>query len=240
MGGQACVLYGAAEFSRDVDLALLSDPANLERLTTALADLEASVIAVPPFEPEHLEAGLAVHFRCRHPDLQGLRLDVMTRMRGVDSFDQLWHRRTTFSFDEETLDTLSLPDLVASKKTQRDKDWPMIRRLVEVNYLTHRTEPTPERIAFWLNELRTPELLVEAAQAHPGEAEAAFEQRPVLRLVTQADLEGGTLGEALREEESAERRADATHWRPLKKRLEQLRHQANLALRANLGGPGEP
>ena len=29
MGGQACVLYGAAEFSRDLDLALLPDPANL-------------------------------------------------------------------------------------------------------------------------------------------------------------------------------------------------------------------
>lgn len=26
MGGQACVLYGAAEFSRDLDLALLLDP----------------------------------------------------------------------------------------------------------------------------------------------------------------------------------------------------------------------
>jgi len=29
MGGQACVLYGAAEFSRDLDLALLPDPTNL-------------------------------------------------------------------------------------------------------------------------------------------------------------------------------------------------------------------
>ena len=32
MGGQACVLYGAAEFSRDLDLALLPDPDNLDRL----------------------------------------------------------------------------------------------------------------------------------------------------------------------------------------------------------------
>ncbi|HEY2290168.1 MAG TPA: hypothetical protein VGM86_05635 [Thermoanaerobaculia bacterium] len=29
MGGQACVLYGAAEFSRDLDLALLPDPAKV-------------------------------------------------------------------------------------------------------------------------------------------------------------------------------------------------------------------
>jgi hypothetical protein len=30
MGGQACVFYGAAEFSRDTDLAILANSANLE------------------------------------------------------------------------------------------------------------------------------------------------------------------------------------------------------------------
>ena len=32
MGGQACVFYGAAEFSRDTDFAILADAANLARL----------------------------------------------------------------------------------------------------------------------------------------------------------------------------------------------------------------
>lgn len=137
MGGQACVLYGAAEFSRDLDLALFAEPGNLERLKAALAELEAISIAVPPFERRHLEAGLAVHFRCQHPEANGLRIDVMTRMRGVAPFQELWSRRTTFEIADEVLEVLSLPDLVASKKTQRDKDWPMVRRLVEVNYLGH-------------------------------------------------------------------------------------------------------
>ncbi len=35
MGGQACVFYGAAEFSRDTDLLILADPANLARLEVA-------------------------------------------------------------------------------------------------------------------------------------------------------------------------------------------------------------
>ena len=43
MGGQACVLYGAAEFSRDTDLAILSSEANAERLRKALGALEAEV-----------------------------------------------------------------------------------------------------------------------------------------------------------------------------------------------------
>jgi hypothetical protein len=32
MGGQACVFYGAAEFSRDLDLLILSDADNLSRI----------------------------------------------------------------------------------------------------------------------------------------------------------------------------------------------------------------
>ncbi len=49
MGGQACVFYGAAEFSRDLDLLVLADPQNLDRLHLALELLQAVSIAVPPF-----------------------------------------------------------------------------------------------------------------------------------------------------------------------------------------------
>jgi hypothetical protein len=43
MGGQACVLYGAAEFSRGLDVAILPDPDNLDRLHRALGGLDAEV-----------------------------------------------------------------------------------------------------------------------------------------------------------------------------------------------------
>jgi hypothetical protein len=36
MGGQACVFYGAAEFSRDTDLLVLAESTNLEHLQIAL------------------------------------------------------------------------------------------------------------------------------------------------------------------------------------------------------------
>ena len=35
MGGQACVFYGGAEFSRDTDFAILADAENLKRLQRA-------------------------------------------------------------------------------------------------------------------------------------------------------------------------------------------------------------
>jgi len=39
MGGQACVFYGGAEFSRDTDFAIEADAANLERLNAAMREL---------------------------------------------------------------------------------------------------------------------------------------------------------------------------------------------------------
>jgi hypothetical protein len=95
MGGQACVLYGAPEFSRDTDLAILGNAENLTRLSAALSELDAVVIAVPPFEGRYLERGHAIHFECRNPDVAGMRIDVMGRLRGVDPFPDLWARRST-------------------------------------------------------------------------------------------------------------------------------------------------
>src|SRR3954463_12517638 len=47
MGGQACVFYGAAQFSKDVDLALLASDENFSRVLAALRELQAKRIAVP-------------------------------------------------------------------------------------------------------------------------------------------------------------------------------------------------
>jgi hypothetical protein len=222
MGGQACVFYGAAEFSRDTDLAILASSENLARLQSALTDLQAEVIAVPPFEAKYLRKGHAIHFRCHHPDALGMRVDVMTKMRGVDSFQKLWSRRTTLSIDEGTINLMSLPDLVQAKKTQRDKDWPMLRRLIEVNYFENRERPTREQIRFWFLELRTPDLLIELAQSQGKIPAYLYRKRPLLELaVTGAK---SSLADALLAEEQREREADRRYWAPLKKELESLRH----------------
>jgi hypothetical protein len=83
MGGQACVFHGAAELSRDTDFAIVAETANLRRLPKALDDLKAEVIAVPAFELNYLRKGHAVHFRCYHPEAFRVRIDVMSKMRGL-------------------------------------------------------------------------------------------------------------------------------------------------------------
>ena len=222
MGGQACILYGGAEFSRDIDFAILASEENLTQLRACLDELDAEVIAVPPFSQEYLERGHAIHFRCKTPEAEGLRVDVMTKMRGLDDFERLWERRNSIRLDDGTeYQLLSLPDLVKAKKTQRDKDWPMIRRLIEADYFADRDRPKQGQIEFWLLELRTPELIVEIAEAHPALARSLESFRPLLTLASigNADL----LAEAVLSEERAEREADREYWQPLKAELEQLR-----------------
>jgi hypothetical protein len=222
MGGQACVFYGAAEFSRDTDFAILASPLNLARLRDALKDLQARVIAVPPFEARFLRRGHAIHFRCRHPEALGMRIDIMSRMRGVAPFPKLWARRTTIELPDGSLcDLLSLPDLVQAKKTQRDKDWVMLRRLLEAHFFQNRKKPTAGMARFWLRELRTPELLIEVAQANRRLFSRLAAVRPLLALV--APGKEAMLAQALKDEEEQERERDRQYWLPLKSELETLR-----------------
>jgi hypothetical protein len=220
MGGQACVLYGAAEFSRDVDLVFLLDEANLEVLKTLLTELGAKVTDVPPFEQKYLQRGHSVHFWCYAPGDERIRLDLMAKLRGVDPFPELWERRTTAVGPEgETYELLSLPDLILAKKTQRDKDWPMIRRLVEADFF--RGGWSEERCLFWLRELRTPELLVRVATDHPELA--ARVHRAAVVAASTGDV--AAVEAALIEEERLERQRDRDYWVPLRRELEELRRE---------------
>jgi len=224
MGGQACVLYGAAEFSRDTDFAFLANTTNLERLRRALTELRAIEIAVPPFELKYLKRGHAIHFRCWHPEALRLRVDVMSKMRGVDDFAKLWRRRSSIHLPGGTAcEAMSLPDLVQAKKTQRDKDWPMIRRLMESHYYEHREKATSSRVKFWLRELRTPELLMEVARGHPKEAASVQRNRRLLSFARHRQF--GEVVQALAQEEQLEREKDRKYWEPLKAELEALRRK---------------
>ena len=223
MGGQACVFYGAIEFSRDTDFAILADEANLDHVRRAMAELQAEVIAVTPFDPKHLLRGHAVHFRCHHPDAERIRVDLMAKMRGVAPFPDLWERRSVIELDDGSrYDVMGFADLVSAKKTQRDKDWPMIRRLLEAHYAAFKNEPDAARVQFWLTEARTPELIVELEQRFPDEFQAEIATRPALQFTT--DIEQMIL--SLAEEEQAERFADREYWAPLKRELEVMRHSS--------------
>lgn len=221
MGGQACVLYGAAEFSRDLDLAVQVDEANLANLHKALAELEASVIAVPPFDRQFLERGHAVHFRSQLPEMHRLRIDIMTRMRGVDPFPVLWERRTVVPVGDLEIDLLAIGDLIAAKRTQREKDWPMTNRLVEAHYLANVEVPTNESICFWLTESFDLSFLEQLVARFPEQSSSLKEKRPVLRALVENQLENAR--SLLQKERRTIEIEDETYWAPLIKELHLLR-----------------
>ena len=218
MGGQACVFYGAAQVSKDVDLLLLADAANYDRLQVALEQLTARRIAVPPFDPNALARGHAVHFRCAASGVEDLRLDLMTRLRDLPGFATLWERRTVLAdADGMEFNLLSVPDLVAAKKTQRTKDWPVIELLVSIHYRENHAAPQPDWITFWLREARAPELLAELVARFPAETGALAAHRPLLRLAQAGELEA--LRPALDAEVRTEQAKDRAYWAPLKAEL---------------------
>ncbi len=222
MGGQACVFYGAAEFSRDCDIVIVADSENLARLQSALNALQATRIAVPPFEKHYLDRGHAVHFRCQHPEALGIRLDVMSKMRGCDSFEQLWERRLTLEDAAGNIyQLLGIEDLVAAKKTQRDKDWPMIRRLLDAHHDEFHESPNDDQVRFWLRESRTPAVLIEMAKRFPQHFAEELKSRPLLKFAQLADQ--SKLQQELDEEQAGIREADRLYWRPLIQELGQLR-----------------
>lgn len=225
MGGQACVLYGAAEYSRDLDLAVLATPEALPALNAALDALHATVIAVPSFDVRYLERGHAVHFSIPDGSTSPLRVDIMSQLRGVDAFPLLWNRRTTIALpdgdDEVLVDVIALEDLVAAKKTQRDKDWPMIRRLVDASYVAARDDAlTDAQVAFWIAELRSAAFLLELVERYP-DAAARSSRAAVLAAVNGLDIDA-----ALAAEQAAIMAEDKAYWVPLRRELEQLRHEA--------------
>jgi hypothetical protein len=220
MGGQACILYGGAEFSRDVDFAVAVDAGNLRRLQAALADLNAEPIYFPKLSAEALRRGHSCHFRCRARGVEGLRVDVMGRMRGAAPFGTLWRRRVRIRLPGAGIaDVVGLRDLVRIKKTQRDKDWLMIRRLVESDHTRGARRPEARRVRFWLEEARSASLLLHLAAVHPRAA------AQVARPAVKAALRGSSrkVEQALRCEEERERRLDRRYWAPLKRELEAWR-----------------
>lgn len=226
MGGQATILYGAAEFSRDLDLSIACDASNLAATERALRELDAELVLFPALVESYLRRGHAVHHRCRAQDVEGLRVDLMSSMRGCDSFDEMWERRAVLeTAPGELVDVLSVRDLVAAKKTQGNKDWPMVTRLVEVDIMSagNSSAIDPKRAAFWLAECRTPSLLVEIARRFPAAAAGSLRPAVIAAIAGDADA----VARELLDEEQRERAADRAYWAPLRAEIEAWRRAAS-------------
>jgi hypothetical protein len=74
---------------------------------------------------------------------------------------------------------------VKAKKTQHDKDWPMIRRLIEAHVTRAPARISASRCRFWLQECRSDELLRDLARRYPEAARRV--RRSALRATITGD-----------------------------------------------------
>jgi hypothetical protein len=155
--------------------------------------------------------------------------DDLSRMRNVPAFDVCRSRRSIMPVqDVGEVDVMGIEDLVTAKKTRRDKDWPVVTRLVDVHYRNFADEPIERRVAFWLRELRSPEMLVDLVRRTPDTAQAVADVRPaVARALDLARGQGShaAIRLAVRDEEEIERAADEAYWAPLLKERASMRRE---------------
>ncbi|OLD28837.1 MAG: hypothetical protein AUJ04_00595 [Acidobacteria bacterium 13_1_40CM_3_55_6] len=127
IGGIAAVLYGVPRATFDLDVLVEPTIENAERLLTAM--IEAGLGTASLTNAEEVLSKEITIFTDR------IRLDVQTSTPGI-SFEQAWQRRVTMNYRGQTLEVVSLADLIASKRAAgRDVDLEDVRILksTEVN-----------------------------------------------------------------------------------------------------------
>jgi hypothetical protein len=112
-GGVAANLHGSVRATKDVDVLVPLDRANMERLLEALTELPWRVAS--ELDPDEL-LGKPITIIGDDP-----RVDVLTLAWSV-RFDDAWPRRRTRTIRGVRVPFLSLADLRASKATGRASD----------------------------------------------------------------------------------------------------------------------
>lgn len=136
IGGVAATLHGSNLRTGDVDICPSREPSNLERLSSALRDLEARVRTegVPdglPFDPDasFLARVQLLNLTTRFGDF-----DLSFQPSGTTGFDDLWKNRVTFDLDGLRVEVASLADIIRSKEAagrQKDQEaLPTLRALL--------------------------------------------------------------------------------------------------------------
>jgi hypothetical protein len=131
IGGIAAVLYGVPRATFDLDVLIEATSQNAERLLHAMTEAGLGTASLTTRE-EILSNEITI-FTDR------LRLDVQTSTPGI-TFEEAWVRRVTMNYKGQTLEVVSLTDLVASKRAAgREVDLEDVR-ILESNDVNSKRE----------------------------------------------------------------------------------------------------
>jgi hypothetical protein len=181
ISGQAAILYGASQFSEDVDIWIRPDAANARRLLLALADSDARVHKLTPrLDPSTMRAGHGFHFVVPGKP-QELYLDVMAVPPRVGPFDLAATRATTMESEFGRVPVVSVEDLILLKQTRRAGDYDVISSLVRLRV---GMAPTRGMLRWAARETFDPEQQVRYLAALGRPANETVCRRQILKRMT--------------------------------------------------------
>lgn len=108
VGGYAVAAHGHPRATKDLDVWVLIDPENAERLVLALDDFGMGSVGLTP--SDFLEPDVVVQLG--YPPL---RIDLLTSATGVD-FEDCWENRVILDVGGVEAGFISLPDLIENKR----------------------------------------------------------------------------------------------------------------------------
>jgi hypothetical protein len=224
MGGQAVWAYHAAvEGSRDLDVCVVAHRSAIPRLRAWLVARGARQAYLPPLERRWLDRGHTCHFVVPLGGGNEIRVDFCTRPARIPDPERLPERAQQVALASgHSVRVLSRADLVATKKTQRVKDWAAIQALVDQDIATADQPPT-EQVRWWLREARDAETLAQLAAVASQDARTIARERPAVAAALAQDLDAIDL--ALGVEQARGIAADRAYQKTLARELEELRHR---------------
>jgi hypothetical protein len=127
ISGQACVLYGASQFTEDIDFWIQPKQQNFHAFLRAMAELKASVYKLtPPITQAYIRKGHGFHFRAE----SDWYIDVMGKPPRVGDFRRALRKARKISTEWGMLTVVAQEDLVLLKRTNRPGDYETISNLV--------------------------------------------------------------------------------------------------------------
>jgi hypothetical protein len=170
-GGQAVVLHRLALMSKDGDWILREEPEALGHVLSVLAGYGARYRFGAPLDARWLAGGWSAHLEFARQGLR-VRTDFVTRPARIDAgaLARIWREA-----EGQAAPFASAADLAAMKKTNREKDYPIIGELAR----------RMERVRDQMLYSRSARDLEALAQEHTGLVERLADEGLVLRAAAQ-------------------------------------------------------
>lgn len=108
VGGYAMAAHGHPRATKDLDVWVMIDPSNADRLLDALAQFGMGSLGLEA--SDFLEPDVVVQL-----GYQPVRIDILTSIDGV-SFDECWDRRMMVDVGGAEAGFISVEDLIANKR----------------------------------------------------------------------------------------------------------------------------